>query len=72
MVTKTQVILKEIENYTNEDVTIIDALCYYAEKYNLEIELLGEIVKRSPVLRARVEQEAEVLNLMEATARLPV
>jgi hypothetical protein len=70
--TKTQNILKEIEGYVNNDVTVIDALVFYAEKYDLEVELVGEIVRRSPVLRSRVQQDAETLNLMEKTARLPV
>ena len=70
--TKTQNILNEIEGYINNDVTVIDALVFYAEKYDLEVELVGEIVKQSPVLRARVQQDAETLNLMEKTARLPV
>ena len=69
---KTQHILKEIEQYVNSDVTVIDALVFYAEKHDIEVELLGEIVKRSPVLRARVQQDAEHLNLMEKTARLPI
>ena len=70
--TKTQNILNEIEAYINNDVTVIDALVFYAEKYDLEVELVGEIVKRSPVLRSRVQQDAEKLNLMEKIARLPV
>jgi len=72
MISATQNILNEIEGYINNDVTIIDALVFYADKYDLEVELVGEIVKRSPVLRARVQQDAETLNLMEKTARLSV
>jgi hypothetical protein len=66
-------ILKEVSRYTNEDVTYIDALVFYAQKYDIEVELIGEIVKRSQVLKSRVRDDAERFNLLEEkTAQLPV
>jgi hypothetical protein len=65
-------ILKEISLYTNEEVSHIDALVFYAQKYDIEVELVGEIVKRSQVLKSRVRDDAEKFNLMEKTAQLPV
>ena len=64
--------MEEISSYINEEVTYIDALVFYAQKYDIEVELVGEIVKRSQVLKSRVRDDAEKFNLMEKTAQLPV
>lgn len=69
---KAEQILKEISDWINEDVTIMDALIHYADKNDLEIELIGEIVRRSPVLKAKVREDAERIRMVERTARLPV
>ena len=50
----------------------IDAVIYYAEKYGLEVEVVGEIIRRSPVLKAKIYKEAEELNMVEKLTRLPV
>jgi hypothetical protein len=66
-------ILREIEKYTNTDVSLIDAIVYYAEQHDIEIELLGDIIRRSVVLKSKVRDDAERLNLLEEkTAKLPL
>lgn len=66
-------ILNEIEKYTNADVSLIDAIVYYAEQHDIEIELLGDIIRRSVVLKSKVRDDAERLNLLEEkTAKLPI
>lgn len=65
-------ILNEISYYVNEEVSYIDALVHYAQKHDIEVELVGEIVKKSAVLKSKVRTDAEKYNLMEKTARLPV
>lgn len=66
-------ILREVENYVNNDVSLIDAIVYYAERYDIEIELLGDIIRRSVVLKSKVRDDAERLNLLEEkTAKLPI
>lgn len=65
-------ILKEISGYVNNEVSYIDALVHYAQKHDVEVELIGEIVKQSPVLKSKVRNDAEKYNLMEKTARLPI
>lgn len=66
-------ILREVEQYTNKDVSLIDALVFFSEKHNVEIELIGEIIRRSVVLKAKVRDDAERLNLIEEkTAKLPI
>jgi hypothetical protein len=73
MALSAEMILKEVEQYTNNEVSLIDALVHFSEKYDIEIELIGEIVRRSVVLKAKVRNDAERLNLLEEkTAQLPV
>ena len=67
-----ETILNEIKHYINEEVSYIDALVHYAQKHDIEVELVGEIVKKSAVLKSRVRTDAEKYNLMVKTAQLPV
>lgn len=69
---KAEEIMCEVVKYVNKEVSFIDALVHYAEKNDLEIEMIGEIVRRSQVLKAKVREDAEELNLLEKTTRLPV
>jgi len=69
---KAEQILKEVAKWVNDDVSFLDALSHYADKHNLEIELIGEIVRRSPILKAKVREDAEKLNMLEKTSRLPI
>ena len=67
------VILKEITEYINKDVSIIDALVYFADKHGVEIEIIGEIVRRSPTLKNRVREDAEVFKLIAPDpSKLPI
>jgi hypothetical protein len=65
-------IIKEIQKYILEGVPYIDAVCDYAERHEIEIEVLGELIRTSPVLKANIQAEAEELNMMERTPRLPI
>jgi hypothetical protein len=53
-------------------VPYIDAVLDYAERNGLEVEIVGEIIRRSPVLKAKIYREAEELNMVERLVRLPV
>lgn len=67
-----ETILKEVSKYVNEEVTYIDALVHYSEVHGIEIEVLGDIVRRSQIMKAKVHEDAEKLNLVEKTKRLPI
>lgn len=67
-----ELIMREIQEYIDNGIPYIDAVIEYAEKNEVEIEVVGEIIRRSPVLKAKIHSEAEELNMMERTARLPV
>ena len=65
-------IMNEIQQYVEAGVPYMDAVIEYAERNEVEIEVVGEIIRRSPVLKAKIHREAEELNMVEKTARLPV
>lgn len=65
-------IMNDIASYIALGVPYIDAVVEYAEKNGLEIEVVGEIIRKSPLLRANIYREAEELNMVEKLVRLPV
>jgi len=65
-------IMSEIASYISDGVPYIDAVVEYAEKNGLEIEVVGQIIRKSPLLKANIYKEAEELNMVEKLVRLPV
>ena len=65
-------IMSEIAGYIAEGVPYIDAVVEYATKNELEIEVIGEIIRKSPVLKANIYREAAELNRIEKLVGLPV
>jgi len=64
-------IMKEISGMIAQGVPYIDAIVEYCEIHSLEIEVAGEIIRRSPILKAKIHEEAEHLNLVQPVVRLP-
>ena len=58
----------EIENIVaNEDMNYIDAICYYCEINNLEIESVTKLVSKP--LKEKLKYDAQELNFMKKTSR---
>jgi len=51
--------------------TYMDALVHYSEYNDIEIETIADLVKKIPVLKVSLLEEAEKLNLVEKSAKLP-
>jgi hypothetical protein len=65
--------LADIELIRRVDkIDYMEAIVAYCDKNSIEIEVVANYIKKNPVLKARVQQEAENLNFIEKTARLPV
>lgn len=65
--------IKEIERLVlTKKIDFFDAVIYYCEINNIEVETAASIVKQSAVLKAKIQYEAENLNLIKKTARLPI
>lgn len=63
---------KKIEEVVRvKDCSYIDAIVEYCKDNNLELETAGSIVRNFPKLKAKVQLEAEKLNMLEKTDRLP-
>ena len=67
-----EAIHKEISKHINNEVSYIDALVHYAQVHDLEIEVLGEIIRRSAIIKSKVRDDAEKLNLIEVSHKLPL
>ena len=58
----------EIETIVaNEDMNYIDAICYYCEINNLEIESVTKLVSKP--LKEKLKYDAQELNFMKKTSR---
>jgi len=56
----------------SSDSNYIEAVLDYAQKNDIEIEALADIIRKNPNLKSRIQDEAEDLFMMERTAKLPV
>lgn len=66
-------ISKEIERLLkNPDVDIIDAICHWCAENNVDIDTAAALIKKDQNLKARVQLEAEKLNILPQTAKLPI
>lgn len=54
----------EISKHISKGVPYIDALVHFAEKNNIEIETVAQIVKKSSILREKVKSEAIKLKMV--------
>ncbi|MBT4660269.1 MAG: hypothetical protein HOC18_00015 [Candidatus Marinimicrobia bacterium] len=51
-------------------MTYIDAVIHYCEENKLEVQAAGQMVGGK--LKQRIQEEAEDLNLIERTSKLPI
>jgi len=66
-------IIAEINNLCNtSNIPYIDAIVHWCEKNKVEIEYAAGIIKKDPVMRAKLQMEAENLNIIKRGARLPI
>jgi hypothetical protein len=65
--------VEEIEHLCRtKNIEYIDAIVFWCEKNKLEIETAAYWVKKDPVMRSKVQVEAENLNILKRGARLPL
>jgi Phage late-transcription coactivator len=64
----------EIETLVKEKrLTFFDAVIHYCESHNIEVETVASLVKQHAPLKAKIQNEAEQLNLVRrSSARLPL
>jgi Phage late-transcription coactivator len=53
-------------------VSYIEACLIYSEENNLEVEYVGEVLKKNQNLKAKIQREGEALNFLAKEARLEI
>lgn len=65
--------VKEIDKLViSKNITFFDAVIYYCEINNMEVETAASLIKQSTILKAKIQVEAENLNMVKKSARLPI
>ena len=66
--------IQEIEALVKKrNLEYIDAVIYYCEKNDLEVETMAEIIKQNSAMKSKIQIEAENLKMVRRTsARLPL
>jgi hypothetical protein len=65
--------LREIEAICKTDkIKYMDAVLYFCEQNNLEVESVAKVILDNPLLHSRIQEEAEEMNYIEKTRRLPL
>jgi hypothetical protein len=63
----------EIEKLVREkEIEYMEAVILWCERNNLELEFAAEMIRRNTALKAKIQIEAENLNFMKKSARLPI
>ena len=65
--------VKEIDKLASgKGLTYFDAVMHYCEVHSIEMETAASLIKQSTVLKAKIQLEAENLNLVRRSGRLPI
>lgn len=65
--------IREIHKICRHDkVDYIDAVVHFCEENNLDPEIIAQKVKQIPLLQSRIQEEAEEMNYIDKTNRLPL
>lgn len=56
----------------NKNCEYMDAVILYCERHNIEVETIAALIKHNAILKARLQYEAENMNMMKKTNRLPI
>ena len=68
-----KIFLKEIEHLKiSKQIDYIDAIIFWCDKNNVEIDLVANIINSNQVLKLKIQEEAEALNILKKGVRLPI
>ena len=68
-----EIFYKDVESLVNNhNLSYMDAVVYYCEKNDIEIETAGALVKSNFRFKSHIQQEGETLHYLPKTAKLPV
>lgn len=55
-----------------KNLEYIDAVIYYCEKNNIELETAASVIRNSSYMKYNIQIEAENLNFLPKSAKLPL
>ena len=55
---------------TNQKVGLMDAICHHCKESGLEVEVAATLI--SSALKAKIKEEAQELNLIKKSSKLPI
>lgn len=65
--------VKEIEILSKSlDISYIDAVIHYCETHNIELETAAGMIRLSSPMKSKIQNEAEDLNFLPKTSKLPI
>jgi hypothetical protein len=65
--------IKEIDDLVKKSkIDYIDAVIFYCEKNGIEIETAASLIKSSSKIKAKIQNEAEEMNYLPRSAKLPI
>jgi hypothetical protein len=60
-----------VEKLAAEDrLTLMDAICHHCKETGLEIEVAATLI--SSAMKAKIREEAQELNLLKKSSKLPI
>lgn len=66
-------VIEAIENLRfSKNIDYIDAVVLWCEDNKIEIEYIASLIKKDPVMKSKLQVEAENLNILKRSARLPI
>jgi len=55
-----------------KNIEYIDAVVLWCERNKIEVEYVASFIKKDPVFKSKIQVEAENLNILKKSARLPI
>ena len=55
-----------------KNIEYIDAVVHWCEKNKIDIEYIAGIIKKDPVIKSKIQAEAENMNVLKRSAKLPI
>ena len=73
MIQMSNTFIEDIENLCRtKNMEYIDAVLMWCESNKIEVEYIAGLIKKDPVMKSKIQVEAENLNVLKKGARLPI
>ena len=73
MIQMSNTFIEDIEDLCRtKNMEYIDAVLMWCESNKIEVEYIAGLIKKDPVMKSKIQIEAENLNVLKKGARLPI